>query len=597
MTNGKFMEMESLEKYEEVLANPREFIENFCYITTKEGKFELFKLNYPQRKLMAIVEDCLKKRKPIRIRVLKARQMGFSTLISALGFWWSAMNENSSYAVVAHKESSASSIFNKNKIFYDNLPIPLKPQTDKFNSEQISFNTKDGKGLRSKIFFGTAGGGELFRGETILFIHKSEIAFWEDKTGILKKSLNATVPYSPFSCVIEETTANGYNEFKDGWDRSVKGEDDYVPLFVGWDEMVEYAIKPPKGFKLTEKELELQLDYDLTDAQLCWRRHKIANDYDGNELWFQQEYPLTPEEAFISTGQSVFDSETIKQGYNASCKPKRQVALESVLCKEKLMIWEEPESKDIVEYQQLSRWNDEKQDYEYYDSDLVIAEKTVYANYTVGVDTSGMGADINQIVVWHNIKDCMVARFGKKKLKEQYLAQACVEIAKMYNDAKIAVEVNYSHAIYDYISDLGYKNLYVTENMSRIDKKSTSLEYGWKTTKLTKAPIISTLRARLDENPGAIPDKAFWYETEYYVMENIASNIMNAVPGHHDDIIMACAIANYVAKSPQSKQTYSTRVDKKEQKEEKYGIMGLRPELFHKKKTNKLRKGVYKNNA
>ena len=174
----------NIEEYERILANPREFIETFCYITTKEGKFEKLKLNYPQDKMMKIVEEKLSIGEPVRIRVLKARQMGFSTLISALGFWWSAMNENSAYGVVAHKESSASSIFNKNKIFYDNLPSKLKPQVDKFNSEQISFNTKSGRGLRSKIFFGTAGGGELFRGETILFLHKSEIAFWDDKEGV-----------------------------------------------------------------------------------------------------------------------------------------------------------------------------------------------------------------------------------------------------------------------------------------------------------------------------------------------------------------------------------------------------------------------------
>src|SRR6056297_1309980 len=106
---------ENLEEYEQILGNPREFIERCCYITTKEGNFQLFKLNEPQDKLMRIVEDCLANNKPIRVRILKARQMGFSTLISALGFWWSAMNENSSYAVVAHKDSSASSIFNKNK--------------------------------------------------------------------------------------------------------------------------------------------------------------------------------------------------------------------------------------------------------------------------------------------------------------------------------------------------------------------------------------------------------------------------------------------------------------------------------------------------
>ena len=588
---------DNLETYEEILANPRAFIENFCYITTKDGTFSKLKLNYPQQKLMSIVEEQLKKKEPVRIRILKARQMGFSTLISALGFWWSAMNENSTYAVVAHTHSSASSIFEKNKIFYDNLPKPLRPQTNKFNSEQVSFNIDGGGGLRSKIFFGTAGGGELFRGQTILFLHKSEIAFWEDKSGMLKKSLNATVPFSPFTGIIEETTANGYNEFKDAWDRSVRGDDDYVPLFVGWNEMVEYAIDPPEHFDLNEKELQLQMDYDLSDAQIFWRRQKINNDYDGNELWFQQEYPLTPEEAFIASGSGVFDSDTIRKGYLGVRNPIEEREIKSVMVRDKLRIWEYPEVKEEVEYNQLVRFSEELQDYEYYNGDIEIARTKVYANYTIAVDTSGLGADFNQVVVWHNIKKTMVARFGIQKINEEKLAKIVVEIAQFYNDGMIVAEVNYSHAIYDYILDLGYTNCYYTENTSRIDKMQNNRELGWKTTKLTKAPIISSLRALLNERPNAIPDKQFWYETEYYVLQDVATNKMNAVSGHHDDIIMANAIGFYVSNSFQSKQTYSRKIEKRTQESSKHDIIGLG--LFDKprSKTKKLRKGVYTNNA
>lgn len=598
------MDLKELSAYEEIIGNPRRFIGEFCYITTKEGKFEKIKLNGPQDKLMKIVEKSLEEKRPIRIRVLKARQMGFSTLISALGFWWAAMNENSAYAVVAHKETSASSIFEKNKIFYDNLPKAMKPRTNRFNSERISFNIDgDGAGeiggLRSKIFFGTAGGGELFRGETILFLHKSEVAFWEDKHGVLKKSLNATVPYTPFSAIIEETTANGYNEFKDAWDRTVRGEDTYQALFVGWNEMPDYRLTVPDGFELSENELRLQMEYDLTDEQLYWRRVKINDDFEGNEMWFQQEYPLTPEEAFIASGHGVFDGETIKLGYQSVEKPKFRRGIESVMTNAKLEVWEEPESKEVVEYQQLSRWNVEKQGYEYYDGDIEIARKTVYANYTVGIDTSGMGADWNVLSVWHNISKKRVAKLRINKINEENLAKIAVEVAEYYNGAKIAPEVNYSHAICDYIVGLGYKNLYIAENMARIDKKKDAMEYGWKTTTATKPPLISTLRALLNERPDAIPDKEFWYEAEYYLLENVSKNIMNAASGHFDDILMADAIAYYVSCSLQSKQTFSEKRHKSVvQKDNKDGIMTIDGLVIGKShRPKKLRKGIYTNNA
>lgn len=582
--------IEEIESYEEMLGEPRKFIEEFCYIKTKEGKFEKFKLNKPQKRLMEIVERKLEEKKPIRVKILKARQMGFSTLISALGFWWTAMNENSSYAVVAHKNKSASSIFDKHKIFYDNLPKGMKPRIDKFNSEQISFNTGEGDGLRSNIFFGTAGGGELFRGETILFMHKSEVAFWEDKDGVLKKALNATVPYVPFSAIFEETTAKGYNEFKDGWDKSVRGGDGYEALFVGWHEMEEYRLEPEGDFELTEKELELQMDYDLTDAQLNWRRHKINNDFDGEMNWFMQEYPLTAEEAFLSSGYGVFDGETIKKGYLYSRKPKRQQKIESVMIKEKLKVWEEPEEKEIKKYNQKTRWNEENQEYEYYDGDILEEEKTVYANYTVGVDTAGMGANWNQIVVWHNVKKIMVARLGVKILNENKLAKVIVEIAKFYNNALVIPEVNFSHALCDYMLELGYKNIYLLENISKINKTHTQMEYGWKTTQSTKPVIISNLRTLVDENPGAIPDKEFWYEAEYYVMEDKEKNKMNAASGHQDDIIIANAVGLYGCNSFQAKQNYSVV---KECGVARAGVgIGI-----GKEKGKKLRKGVYTNNA
>ena len=68
-------------------------------------------------------------------------------------------------------------------------------------------------------------------------------------------------------------------------------------------------------------------------------------------------------------------------------------------------------------------------------------------------------------------------------MSEEYLAKIAVEIARYYNNALIAPEVNFSHAICDYMIDEGYENLYITENLARVDKKKESVQYGWQTTK------------------------------------------------------------------------------------------------------------------
>ncbi len=127
--------------------------------------------------------------------------------------------------------------------------------------------------------------------------------------------------------------------------------------------------------------------------------------------------------------------------------------------------------------------------------------------------------------------------------------------------------------------------------MARQDAKVVGgIQYGWKTTSLSKAPIISSLRSRLTSDPTLIQDKEFWYEAEYYLMEDPRVNKMNAANGHHDDIIMATAIAMYVSDSFQAKQTRSVI---------RNGSSNhfLENMLKSNKKKTKLRRGVYNNNA
>lgn len=620
MKNNGEVNTSDMNQLIDYISSPRKFIENFCYITTKHATFELFKLNKPQSIIMDYVEECLREKKPIRVRILKARQMGFSTLISALGFWWATMNENSSYAVIAHKEDSTVSIFDKNRIFYDNLPQVLRPKTNRFNSEKISYDyagesVEDG-GLKSRIFFGTAGGSELFRGETILFMHKSEKAFWEN-VNILNKSLNAAVPQLPFTAIFDESTANGYNHYKDEWDASVRGENDYKPFFFGWNMMDDYVMEVEEGFEFLPIEEEYMLINDLTYEQMRWRRAKIVNDYgyDLNDIRndeiddFKQEYPLTPEEAFISSGKSVFNTRIVKEGleWSKRIRPVAEYEIESYPMKEKLIVYEEPEVEEIIEYDQVVRWDDETQRYVRENTDLVMGVKYRYANYLISIDTSGSGQDRNVITVWHTNKKRKVATWTRVQISEEYLAAVAVEIAKYYNHAMIAPEVNFSHSLVGFIvDDLGYDNMYIGESHTRIDKKKETLEYGWKTTVATKPIIVSNMKKALNDDFKICPDYDFWKEAEYYLQGKSPSgkDTYNAASGHHDDNVMASMIGRYLCDSVMVNQGYTTSTSKnlykKIQKHNLSDIIVGESGWVHenkKKSTKKFGKGVFRNNA
>lgn len=616
-----FLKLEEDTKIEDYISEPRKFIENFCYITTKDAEFKLLKLNKAQSIVMDYVEECLKKKVPIRIRILKSRQLGMSTFISALGFWWATMNENSSYAVVAHKETSTVSIFDKNRIFYENLPSVLRPKTNRFNSEKISYDYvgdgSNGGGLKSRIFFGTAGGQELFRGETILFLHKSEKAFWEN-IDLLNKSLNAAVPDKPFTCIIDETTANGYNFFKDEWDASVKGENDYKPFFFGWDLDETCQMEVEEGFKLLDNEEEYMMYHDLTMKQMRWRRYKIVNSYnydlkdiENDDIFdFYQEYPLIPEEAFIASGRSVFNSKVVAKGLEWSKNQKiiKEMEMESFPCKEKLKIIEEPIMKTIEEFDKVVEFDVEKQDYIYKDTDLLIGRKYHYAPYLLAIDTSGSGQDRNVITVWNTYTKKCVALWVKTNISEENLAKISVEISRYYNNAMIAPETNFSHSLVGFIEDLGYDNLYIGESETRIDKKKETLEYGWKTTTITKPIIVSAMKKTLNENYETIPFFDFWEEAEYYLQGKSPSgkDTYNASSGHHDDIVMSAMIGNHLCYSYMVPQNYIISSDKNlfknMQKHNLSDIMVKKEHngiliCDHSKKTKKLEKGVFKNYA
>lgn len=566
-------------------------MENMLWIVDKRNRLSRFVLNEEQDAMMTHVEFCLANRIPIRMIVLKARQIGATTFFTALGFWLAAMNRNITYGIVAHRLDSATSIFQKCKIFYNNLPREMKPSTTQMSGEGITFDRKGGTGINSKIQFATVNEG-VFRGQTLTYLHLTECAFWEGNVGAIENSLAPTVSMYPNTIIVRESTANGYNFFKDDWDRAVRGVSDYKPFFFGWQQHSEYKMSVPRGFTLTEQEKELKEKFGITDEQIAWRRHQIDNNYGGNESWFQQENPMTPEEAFIASGTSVFDAKTIMEGFRLSKKPLREVQLQSYATYEKLKVWEEPETSTEKVYMKKSEWSYEKQDYVYVDTDVLLEENTYKTPYTIGIDTAGLGANLNQLVVVNNVTKKVVARYGKKNISEEFLADIAIEVAKMYNDAMIVPEVNFSHEICNYILKKGYKNLYVTESLTRVDARiTTGIEYGFKTTVKTKAPIISSMRAKLNNDPSLIEDREFWEQAEYYILEDVATNKMNAASGHDDDIVMATAIAMYVSDSFQAKQS---RIVVKDRKTEHFLHDMV---MKNAKKKTVLRKGVYKNNA
>lgn len=132
--------------------------------------------------------------------------------------------------------------------------------------------------------------------------HNSEVGFWPNAQQIMA-GLGQTVPMAPGSEVILESTANGLgNLFHQMWTLAVAGKSDFMPVFLPWFVQQEYRRPVSPGFELSADDQEYMATFGLDLEQMAWRQAKINTDFAGDVDWFNQEYPATPDMAFLKVG-------------------------------------------------------------------------------------------------------------------------------------------------------------------------------------------------------------------------------------------------------------------------------------------------------
>jgi hypothetical protein len=289
----------------------RRFYEDFNFysaralkVRSKDKKIVPFALNTVQERFHREVEDQRRRTGRVRKIILKGRQQGFSTYVGGRTYWRDSQRSASKGMVLAHKADSTKALWEMYQRYHNNCPQQLRPSTKYASKKELSFDKLD-----AAITVATAGGDGVGRGEMFTDVHASELAFWPDSSAAETLSgLLDCVPPTDDTEVYIESTANGYNEFWRLWNEAVQGRGDFEPFFAAWFESPEYRAKVPEGFERTIEEIELVHLYGLDDEQLAWRRSKIS---DKGIDKFKQEYPCTPEEAFINSGRPVFDPDQL----------------------------------------------------------------------------------------------------------------------------------------------------------------------------------------------------------------------------------------------------------------------------------------------
>ena len=540
----------------------KDYIEHALKIRTKSGAVESFHLNAAQRKLYAVARSQQAAGRGVRIILLKARQLGFSTLTEALLFHACATREGVNALVVAHREDATANLFRMNKLFYDELPGPLRPMLRASNAQELVFENPDRTarawrpGLRSRLRCATAGGKGVGRSDTLQCVHISEYAFWpegaEGKADTLAGILQA-VPAMPGTMVVIESTANGYEDFKTRWDAAVAGENDFEPVFFAWFENEDYAMEPPPGTEWTQAERALSERYGLTGAQLQWRRWCIANNCGGREDLFRQEYPSCPEEAFLHAGTGVFDNEQVaarletapeamKRGRFVIAASSAEDAQPPAAARFQGATMFPLEDPFFLEQGHKIIWQDDPAG-----EIRIWGEPVPGRPYVLGGDTAGEGSDYFTAYVLDNVTGQQVAALRRRYSEPEY-ARQIFALGRYYNDALVAIETNFSTYPVRKLEELGYPRQYVREREDAYTRQ-TRASFGFRTDRFTRPRAIATLVEVFQSHPDWFLDRELLGEMLSFCYNE--DHRPEALAGRHDDCVMAAAIA-YAARHQQS---------------------------------------------
>lgn len=512
------------------MINTLKYIEKYLKIKDKRADIRGFKLNGAQMKLYNAVKSQYAANKPVRIIILKARQMGFSTLAEALIFKEAAVRPNITSGIVAHEAAATDNLFKMSKRFYENLPEEIKPPLRASNAKELIF---DFAGGASSVKCMTAGNENIGRSDTFLNLHVSEYAFWGARKKDILTGLLQSVPNHRDTSVIIESTANGFDDFKDRWDAAVLKESDFIPVFCAWWEHGEYSI-PCGNFLKTEEEWELAKSYGLTDAQLNWRRWCIRNNCGGDINKFRQEYPSCPEEAFIMSGAPVFDNEIVikriaelERGYRERLPKTGRFKYE----------FNDGQTKDMILDGSIVFAEDGRQIIR------IFEEPKEGVAYVIGADTKGEGGDYYAASVIDNSTGKRVAALKMQCMESKPFTYQLYCLARYFKDAYVAVEANFNTAPIEELERLGYANQYARITYDDFTKKEQK-RYGFRTDGVTRPLIIDKEISEVNLRPELFTDAEMLRECLTFVYD--ARNRPDAIAGKHDDMLMADMIANEV---------------------------------------------------
>lgn len=259
-----------------------------------------FRLNRAQRKLVERFERMRKRRLPIRVILLKARQWGGSTVTQIYIAWLQLIRmKGANSIIVGHVKDASTEVKDMYFKLVDKYPVEMLCQPNDPDAQRIYKLPKiHGTSSSANLFYidsrncklklGSAERPESARGGDSTLAHCTEVAMWVATEGKspedIVRSVTGGISYKPGTMIVYESTANGTdNFFHDEYVSAKEAEDtgrqhQFDALFISWFEIGWKNMLPFKG------DTQLLQSYVLRNC---------GKELASKQPWFD---PYTPEE-------------------------------------------------------------------------------------------------------------------------------------------------------------------------------------------------------------------------------------------------------------------------------------------------------------
>lgn len=212
--------------------------------------------------------------------ILKARKMGFSSDALGIATTKFIMGKNEKCVSMSFETEASQKQLSRAKYYiksYEEInDVKLNFKYNSKNTMALESKSENDKGgydyFQNVLQVGTFGNSSFGRGDDITYLHLTEVSL-ADLEQLMAGVGEACLP-GAFKLL--ETTANGFNSYKKTWDDAVLNQNSFAALFYSpyWEYPEEYVTK---------------------------KRNDLGR-------LGAQEFPLNPEEAFLTSGELYFDN-------------------------------------------------------------------------------------------------------------------------------------------------------------------------------------------------------------------------------------------------------------------------------------------------